>query len=51
MQQHCEQFVGKQRRQEGKYLGISEAEPLVYNVNQFSPQGQHRSQFSVIYEV
>ena len=23
-----EQFVGKQRRLEGKYLGISEAEPL-----------------------
>ena len=36
MQQHFEQFVGIQ---EGKYLGISEAEPLRIDcVNQFSPQ-------------
>ena len=35
--QHVEQFVGKQSRQEGKYLGISEAEPLwFYCVKQFS---------------
>ena len=40
MQQHFEQFVGKQRRLEGKYLGISEAEPQRYDcVNQFSHKG------------
>ena len=40
MNQHFEQFVGKQRL-EGKYLGISEAEPLRLDyVNQFSQQGQ-----------
>ena len=37
MQQHVEKFVGKQRRLEGKYLGISKAEPLKFDcVNQFS---------------
>ena len=37
MQRHFEQFVGKQIRQEGKYLGISEAEPLRFDcVNQLS---------------
>ena len=51
MQQHCEQVVGKQRTREGKYLGIFEAEPLKFDcVNQFSPQGQCRAQFSLIYE-
>ena len=50
MQQHFEQFVGKPRILEGKYLDISEAEPLRFDcVNQFSPQGQHRTQFSLIY--
>ena len=29
MQQHFEQFLKKQRRLEGKYLVISEAEPLI----------------------
>ena len=51
IQQNFEQFVGKQRRLEGKYLGISEAGPLRFDrVNQFSPQGQCRVQFSLIYE-
>ena len=36
MQQYFEPFVGKQRRLEEKYLGISEAEPLRFDcVNQF----------------
>ena len=44
MQQYFEQFVGKQSRLEGNYLGISEAEPLRFDcVNQFSPQGQYRT--------
>ena len=48
--QHFEQFVGKQRL-EGKYLGISEAEPLRLGcVNQFPPKGQCRTQLSLIYE-
>ena len=51
MQQHFEQFVGKERRLEGKYLGISETEPLRFDcLNQFYPQGQCRAQFSLIYE-
>ena len=31
MQHFFEQFVGKQRRLEGKYLGISEAELLRFD--------------------
>ena len=37
MQQHFEHLLGKQRSQERKYLGISEAEPLRCDcVNQFA---------------
>ena len=51
MQQHFEQFMGKQRRLDGKYLGISEAEPLRLDcVNQFSPRGQRRAQSNLIHE-
>ena len=51
MQQHFEQFVGKHRRLEGKYLGISEAEPLRFDfVNQFSVKGHCMAQVSLIYE-
>ena len=51
IQQHFEQVVGKQRRLEGKYFGISEGEPLRFDcVNQFSPKGQCRAHFSLIYE-
>ena len=52
MQQYFEQFMGKQRRLEGKYFGIFEADPLRFDcVNQFSPQEQRKAQFSLIYEV
>ena len=51
MQQHFEQFVGKQRRVEGTYWCISEAEQLRFDcVNQISPQEQCKAQFSLIYE-
>ena len=44
-----ELVVEKQRSLEGKYLGISEDEPLWFKyVNQFSPQRQCGAQF--IYE-
>ena len=50
MHQHFEQFVGKQRRLEGKYLGISEAEPLRFDcVNQFSLEELCRTQYSLKY--
>ena len=40
MQQHFEQLGGGQRRQEGNYLAISEAEPLRFAcVNQFPHKG------------
>ena len=51
MQQHFEQFVRKERRIEGMNLGISEAEPLKFDCgNQFSPQGQCKTQVSLICE-
>ena len=45
MQHHFEQFMGKQRRLEGKYFGVSEAKPL-----RFDCVNQSRAQFSLIYE-
>ena len=49
-QQHFEQFVGKQRRLEGKYLGISEAEPLRFDcVNQLSLEELCRTGYSFKY--
>ena len=50
MQQYFEKFVGKQRRLEGKHLGISEAEPLRFDcVNQFSLEELCRTQYSLKY--
>ena len=50
MQQDFEQYVGKQRRLEGKYLGIAEAEPLRFVcVNQFSLEELCRTPYSLKY--
>ena len=50
MQHHFEQFVEKQRILEGKYLDISEANPLRFDcVNQFSLEKPCRTQYSLKY--
>ena len=50
MQQHFEQFVGKERRLERMFMGISETELLRFDcVNLVSLQGQCRAQFRLIY--
>ena len=50
MQQRFKQCMGKQRRLEGKYLDISEAEPLRFDcVNQFSLEELCRTQYSLEY--
>ena len=50
MQQHFERFVGKQRRLEEKYFGISEAQPLGFDcVNPFSLEELCRKQCTLKY--
>ena len=50
MQLHFEQFVGKQRRLERKFLCISDAELLRFDrVNVLALQGQGKAQLRLIY--
>ena len=50
MQQHCEQFVGKQRRLELKFVGNFVAKAvLVESANQLSSEELCRTQYSFTY--
>ena len=51
MQQHCEQFVGKQKRLVGQCLDISDVQTQkkIDCTSQFSPVGYRRTQFRLIY--